>query len=84
MFLQLKYLPAAAPLRLNIAAQGNSAWLSFFTALPTNYHLQANDTLLAGQWSNIATIPGLTTLSNVTIGYPMTNSPRFFRLLLGP
>ncbi len=82
-FLLLKYLPASYPPLLSIAPQAGSALISFVVARPTNYFLQVSETLVPGQWSDLALFPYPGWLSNVVVTYSTTNAPRFFRLRLG-
>lgn len=82
--LQLKYLPASAPARLDIESLGSLARVRFTMAQPVSYRLQASDTLTPALWIDLAKYPAGTTVSNVVLDYPHSGSQRFYRLQLGP
>ena len=84
-FLLSKYLPGSLPPRIqSIAKQQNQAAIKFQMSRPTNYYLEAVNSLSATGWTTIAQLTNPVSVSNVTILNPMTNSQRFYRLRLGP
>jgi hypothetical protein len=81
-YLAAKYLPGL-PLIESIEFQGSAVLVSFRVGQPTTYALQARGDVASGPWSTIAQVPGSTSLTNVVITDPITDTIRFYRLRVG-